>query len=551
MGIPSYFSYIVKNYATVLSKFSQTSACSPGSVHNFYLDCNSIIYDAVRSIADPSDKTLAEMDAEIIQQVLLKIDEYVAQIAPSSTLFIAFDGVAPVAKMNQQRERRFKSIVLAHAEVSSEKNPANRANSAVAWSTTCITPGTPFMTELNRAVQQHFVSPQKYGVDTIITATSDFMGEGEHKIFGHIRQNPAHHAKTTSVIYGLDADLIMLSINHLPINPSIFLFRETPHFIQTINRDLEPNRTYLINIGELARIIMSTMRSGGSGGDSGPNRVHDYIFLCFFLGNDFMPHFPSINIRTGGIDKMMAAYQTVIGASSEVLTDGRRIYWKNVRRLVNELEIKERGHIIAELAARDRFGKKYYPTDTPEQRMAKLDAIPTIDRELEKSIAPAFPGWRERYYRLLFGMCDAEPDPEEIKRVCLNYLEGLEWTLKYYTTDCPDWRWAYRYKYPPLLCDLIKYIPRFGIQLVDTVPPDPVSSLVQLSYVLPAESHRMLPPNLRRELAANWSHLYLVDPIECKFYWAFCRYFWEAHAELPTIRIADVEEAVRRASLVV
>ena len=63
------------------------------------------------------------------------------------------------------------------------------------------------------------------------------------------------------------------------------------------------------------------------------NRIYDYIFICFFLGNDFMPHFPSINIRTGGVDKMINAYKATVGNTDENLTDGKVIYWKNVKTI--------------------------------------------------------------------------------------------------------------------------------------------------------------------------------------------------------------------------
>ena len=542
MGIPSYFSYIVKNHSHIIKKISKSQTVDKTVFNNLYLDCNSIIYDAVHSI---DFSKLTETDVKtIIRFVFQKIDEYIALIKPDTNIFIAFDGVAPVAKLDQQRERRYKSFYQAEISknIFTNYNKDETTTKTDAWNTAAITPGTTFMKELSDSSRSYFNNPKKYGVQKILVSPSDEYGEGEHKLFQYIRKFPEEHSTLKTVIYGLDADLIMLSINHLPVAKEIYLFRETPHFIQSINKDLEPNENYLLDIPELSRIITEDMQNGEQDTDFHVNRVYDYIFLCFFLGNDFLPHFPAANIRTGGIDKMLNAYKATIGSGKEVLTDGKTIYWKNVRKLVQYLADLEEEYFKNEMKLRNKREKTYYPMDTPENIYKKFDAIPTYERDLEKQIDPFKPGWKERYYKSLFlGINFKNNYDKEIEKISMNYLEGLEWTMKYYTTNCPNWRWSYKHSYPPLFSDLIMYIPVFERELVPVVQPQPVVPLVQLCYVLPFHSLKLLPNDLYNKLSSEYAHWYQTD---CEFIWAFCKYFWESHVQLPEIKIDELETLV-------
>jgi len=529
MGIPSYFSYIVKNHAKIIKRLDKNNMI----INNLYLDCNSIIYDAVHNI----DFTkLTDTDTNtIIRLVILKIEEYISLLNPDSKVFIAFDGVAPVAKLSQQRERRYKSLYQTQISKTIFKNSKSDP-----WNTTAITPGTVFMKKLNEKIKGSFTEPLKYNVKTFIISTSDKPGEGEHKIFEFIRKNPEYHEKTKTIIYGLDADLIMLSINHLPISKNIYLFRETPHFIKNISSDLQPNENYIIDIPELANIITLDMNNGQPLTTlQQKNRIYDYIFMCFFLGNDFMPHFPSINIRTGGINKMLNAYKGTLGTSNDNLTDGKKIYWKNVRKLVKFLSDAEEQNFKDEVKMRDRREQSFIPDKTPDEKMKKFESLPVYERQLEKSINPFKKGWEERYYKILFQI-DIH-DEERKKQICVNYLQALEWTMKYYTVGCADWRWCYNYSYPPLLSDLMHYIPYFDAEFVEQKPMRPVNELVQLCYVLPRQSLHFLPDELYKTLMDKHSHWYKTD---CEFIWAFCRYFWETHVELPDIDINELETIV-------
>lgn len=522
MGIPSYFSYILKKHGNIIARLER-------KINNLYLDSNSIIYDSLRKLEGNHN-----FEIRLIDAVCLKIDEYIDRTKPDHTIMIAFDGVAPVAKLEQQRNRRYKSVL--------EKKIMQQIDDKVesSWDTTAITPGTEFMALLGSSIIKYYKNREKhYGVKNIIISTSDEVGEGEHKIFQYIRKNPAFHKDKTTLIYGLDADLIMLCLNHLPISRKIYLFREAPEFVKSINVNLSPNETYFLNIPKLASAMtleMNNYRQPNTLQEK--NRLYDYIFLCFFLGNDFMPHFPSINIRTSGIQTMLEAYQEVLGHTNKNLTNGKKIYWANVRKLVVYLAERELINLKGEYKIRTRWEKRTFPTKTKEEKFNRYLHIPTKNRALEKLINPFAPKWQERYYKLLFH----QDITEEFKnQVCLNYLEGLEWTMNYYTSHCKDWAWCYRYAYPPLLQDLVSHIPHWDTEMITKNDNKAVSPYTQLSYVLPKQSLHLLPPEIHERLLSDKGHWYNDN---CQIYWAFCKYFWESHVDLPHIPLNEVKAIV-------
>ena len=508
MGIPSYFSYIVKNHQRIIQKLERNK-----KPNNFYLDSNSIVYDVINNAENNIVETTTY--GTIISLVISKIEEYILFVSPTTNVFIAFDGVAPFAKLEQQRQRRYKSWYQnkIHDQIFASETTSTSDSTAKKWNSAAITPGTQFMKELNEALYSYFnnARAETYNVDNLIVSGSNEVGEGEHKIFDYIRKNSADHYESSTIIYGLDSDLIMLALNHLTINPHIYLFREAPHFSMG---ELEPSESYLMDIGELSKQIAIEMNGG---------HVVDYIFLCFFLGNDFMPHFPSLNIRTGGIDKMLNAYKEINIRSKNRLTDGTHIYWKHVRKLCAFLAKQEESNFIQEVALRDKKEGMYkrFEEKTPENRYKKFELLPSHEREMEKYINPLQPYWQNRYYETLFNFNGN--DTAKKQAVSLNYIEGLEWNIKYYTTGCPDWRWKYNYHYPPLLEDLLKDMPYFETKLMKTTPESlvPVTELFQLYYVLPKHSAYLLPDELREKKEAGYD--------DFEFIWCFCKYFWEGH----------------------
>ena len=512
MGIPSYFVYLVRNYRSILKQYNKSI-----KIDNFYLDCNSIIYDAVQNIEYVKDN----YENKIISFVISKIKDYIEIIKPTNVIYIAFDGVAPVAKLEQQRNRRYKTYYTNNLlENNNEK-----------WDTCNITPGTSFMKKLNEQVNKSFSNNKK-----IIVSGSNEVGEGEHKLFEYIRKNDKMHKNQTTVVYGLDADLIVLTLAHLKYSNNLFLFRETPYFINTIDNTLQPNQLYVMDIYYLAEVILNKINENYCS-DHFDNILDDYVLMTFLLGNDFMPHFPAINIRTNGIDILLDLYSEKFYKNSLFLTENSKIVWKNVRKFIEYLSKEEENYIIFEMKKRDKMEKKFlnYKFNKKDEELLNK---PVIDRTVEKYINPGDDCWEIRYYRELF---DIEINDSIKNKICINYLEGLEWNLKYYLNGCPDWRWTYKYNYPPLLSDLFNYVPFFNGDILNINNNLPVNEYTQLSYVLPRNSLELLPKNIFEKIVLKYEKCFKLN-YDIK--WSFCRYFWESHVVLPEIDIEELEKII-------
>jgi 5'-3' exonuclease len=409
----------------------------------------------------------------------------------------------------------------------------------VGWNTSAITPGTEFMSKLAHCIEYEFKhSERKYNCKDVLVSTANDVGEGEHKLFQHLRDNDF---KNDSVaVYGLDADLIMLSIFHLKYCKNVYVFREAPEFMKSsiaIDTNIKPNTKELwgLDIAQLGRSISNDMAC--SFPDN--HRMYDYVFLCFFLGNDFLPHFPAMNIRTHGIQGLLDIYRLCIGNFPDRFLISRTngsISWKHVGIFVSEVAKKEHEFLMNEYFVRDKFDKRRFPETTPLEKEDALLNTPVIYRAEEKYICPSEANWEKRYYKTLF---DSKTPHDSIKEICINYLEGLEWVYKYYTNSCPDWRWKYKHHYPPLFADLCKYVPHFEMNFITKGKTGAFTPYTQLAYVLPSSNLELLPKNICEFLKTNYSELY---PEQYGFKWTFCRYFWESHPMLPEISSSLLEQ---------
>ena len=511
MGIPSYFSHIIRKYSKIIDNLDYHKKENT-NFNNLFMDCNSIIYDIIRSI----DFDESNFEDIIIQEVIKKIEDYIQEIKPSDHIFIAFDGVAPLAKMNQQKTRRYKSSFMSTIDFYHQEKSK--------WSTSNITPGTKFMNNLSLKINHYFYNKESYyNVKKVLVSCSDEKGEGEHKLFEYIRKNP--NSTHNMALYGLDADLIMLSIFHIEYQNNIYIFREAPVFFKSSENQQE---LLVLNIKYLCNCINSELSC------QYPNskRVYDYTFMCFLLGNDFLPHFPALNIRTHGIEVLIEFYNSVIGNyPNRLLVDNNKIQWRWLSTFIKEIAKSEYKFINEEFFVRSKQDKKYWVLDTDNDREFAFNSIPVIFRNVEKYILPNEKHWEKRYYFSLFK--NDYKDSNFIRDLCNNYIEGLEWVLNYYVGLNPSWKWIYNYHYTPLLKDLQHFIPQFDCTFMDKYD-DSFSPYLQLVYVLPYSQYNLLPKNISDYIVKNYPEILSKN---CEFQWAFCRYFWECHVEFIDISV--------------
>jgi 5'-3' exonuclease len=458
-------------------------------VDHLFFDYNSMIHPCAQQaigLIDPLETDVATIDAAVIKNCIT-YTRYVIDLIKPGHAHIIIDGVAPRAKINQQRERRYKSQFFRPIYDSVTK----KEDRNVFWDSNKITPGTNFMKTLR--VQLDQFAHDMCDVCPISMSDSNECGEGEHKMMHYISSNLT--SSDTICIYGLDADLIMLSL--LNNVGKVYLLRDN-----TFNSKLkECDRTYsFLDIDKLKDAIIAEVNAYSQGcisknGLHRDNIIADFIFLCFLLGNDFLEHLPSLIIKENGIDVILKKYVVALEQYGyKPLIDLARIR-DNIAESVNidilifilEQLSQIEGYFFSHVYSVYKKNRSVY------RDIYKLDELQSICRGkvnfyLDDYIRYNEKGFKNRHY-VYYGI-------ENVEEACKEYLEGLYWILGYYFKHAhSNWTWFYRHNGTPFVSDLFYYLRRnkhsFLSQIKDSgllKPTRPNSVTEQLMMVLPRDS---------------------------------------------------------------
>lgn len=514
MGIPSYFKHILDRYPRLLKPVGPDFKCDV-----LLVDFNCLIYGCIRG---PKMPPYSHSERDAWEAAAIRaVEEYVVHIwrsagQPRQVLF-AVDGVVPFAKMRQQRMRRFKSVWLA------TKERELGARSGESWDTNAITPGTEFMERLAAALRRLAAARPGWTV-----SAADEAGEGEQKCMAWVRAAGDSLAGKRVCVYGLDADLIVLSLLHAVSGPATTdwrILRERMEFGSVVDAEF-----LTLHVNGLAEVLWPEQTTRIASALS-------YVGGMSLLGNDFLPHSIGLNIRNGGHDALLRALKGAQLVDPATCQTNREA----LLTILDAWALTEESDIVA------AFQRKYSGRGPPPRTDVERIMRPVQNLPLEwyvesgmwkKQGTQLCEGWRDTYYRHIGALGQAD-----IWHMCEVWCEGLQWILDYYTGRKPvSYDWLYPWSHPPLWSDLATYVRAKSVLPLAPAPiSPPVQPQEQLTLVLPLESWGLIRDSHLRAiptaLRAFWPRAFGFESLGK-------RWFWECEAEVPLLTPARLRAAL-------
>lgn len=474
MGVPGFFLYILKNREL---KQSILLELMDKSVDYLYLDFNSVIHNAARSVRMREEnknwKSKDSLEELIILETIQKFNEIVEFASPSKYVYIAIDGPCPLGKVLQQRERRIRTVE--DSIITDKIMERNNISTLKYWPSSSISPGTKFMFKLESHLRKEIMHKKNNNLNTYKDVVfklsgSNEEGEGENKIMANIKNNSECSDKCRICIYGLDADLLFLSL--LEKKKKVYLMREN-----IMNEDAFT----FVDIDILRKEIELKIKC---------KHVEDFVFLSFLLGNDFVEKVPTLSIYARGIPFIIDEYKRAKqGSFNDVLVATDRGYL-NLGLLRNILEGLSK---FESLYLKNQF-RDFSTRKIPENEYFKS----TYEKEMfifENNIeckndfvmdGRVIENDKIQYYKRYFSRNVQKDD------ICHSYLQNMWWCMNYYTLRNLSWEYVYPYEKSPFVSDMCSFLSRKKkIDFVFT-KGEPLRPIEQLLIIIPEKDKRVV-----------------------------------------------------------
>ena len=544
MGVPGFFIWLIKKYKKEQFFFNIKNN-KIINVDAIYFDTNCLLHPQCFKILAENSKLTDKIKLEnkMIEECVKYLNHIIEATNPSKLIYISIDGVAPTSKIKQQRMRRFKSVKTKVLYNNIKKK--HKKEIGVDWNNSAITPGTEFMKKITARIIE-FCKTSIHR-KKIIFSSANTPGEGEHKILQYIRNN--NTKDMTNVIYGLDADLIFLalSLDH----ENVYLLREADQLNQSKTDEL-----LYVSIDKLKQCIFTEFKSllDNSEKLSKTSVIRDFIFICYFLGNDFLPHIPSIDIKCysrnviNGLDLLIRAYCHVYNNIEEniiLLEDDDINYNQQFLQMFLEYLSSFENDFFVQLY--NNKNKNYYKCRSNDPYEREIYKIENLKFKINNNIKlgkDSSNEWKYRYYSTYYHCQDNQE--ENINYACRKYFEGLAWVAKYYFKKCSSWEWYFPYDHAPFISDLGTFLKKININKFDFNLGKPLKPVVQLLSVLPPQSSYLLPHKYRYLMLKDISPIINLYPCDYKLDMLYKRKYWQCIPILPDLDIDEIKNSIKK-----
>ena len=572
MGVPYCFGWLLKQ-----KKINIINNLKIDNINILYFDWNCLLHPQCFHILNKNInlKDVDKLEKKMFKRIIDYTNYVIRFVNPKEYIFFAIDGVAPLAKIKQQRQRRFGYANDYKKEIYEKYNiPYNDS-----WCNVVITPGTEFMNKLHKKIIKYYKDPKNKknytNIDSklsILYSSYHIPGEGEHKILQDIKERYPKNNTENIVIYGLDADLIFLSMASKRNN--IYLLREDTIInnkkTNSIDDEIINESLIYVNMDITMECINITFRDGIINylnsnclikediNFDNISFVDDYILICYLLGNDFLPHFPSLNLRRHGMETIIKIYIENFCNNNFTLLINRennniKINNNEFINFINNLAFEEKIFFQKKLHNYIRNENNRLKCFEKEKYKIKIWEIENLLNDKPKDIIRLGQGeeenWKFRYYKIYFN--SEEHQKETIENICENYLEGLVWVLKYYLSECCDWQWKYNFNHPPLLCDLNNYLKKYNnlINNIKFKENPSIEIYEQLLSVLPPKFNYLLPKSYRFLTVSQNSPIIDMYPIEYEIDKLYKNKLYECIPLIPNLNLYRIKSTIKKLEL--
>ncbi|KAM4693486.1 5'-3' exoribonuclease 1 isoform 2-T2 [Discoglossus pictus] len=575
MGVPKFYRWISERYPCLSEVVKEHQI---PEFDNLYLDMNGIIHQC--SHPNDEDVHFRITEDKIFADIFHYLEVLFRIIKPRKVFFMAVDGVAPRAKMNQQRGRRFRSAKEAEDKIKKALEKGEVLPTEARFDSNCITPGTEFMARLHEHLK-YFVN-MKISTDkswqgvNVYLSGHETPGEGEHKIMEFIRSEkakPDHDPNTRHCLYGLDADLIMLGLTSHEVHFS--LLREEVRFGGKKNqkRVSAPEETtfHLLHLSLMREYIeyeFSSLRDKISFEFDVERIIDDWILMGFLVGNDFIPHLPHLHINHDALPLLYRTYISVLPDIGGYINENGYLNMVHFEKYLTKLSAFDREHfseIFVDLKwFESKVGNKYLNEAAGQaaeearnckKKKSKVaeDALCLValekdadentkcldeDADEDDLFETEFRQYKRSYYMSKMGVEVVSDEFLAEQAEC--YVQAIQWILHYYYHGVQSWSWYYPYHYAPYLSDIcnISHLKlRFNLER-------PFMPFEQLLAVLPAASKDLLPLSYQKLMTSEDSSIIDYYPQDFKTDLNGKQQEWEAVVLIPFIDEKRLLEAM-------